>query len=141
MMARPNRFPHATTEGLQMTARAMLLGLLTAAATATVAAPAAAYTYTVANQSTFNITQVWMHTVSNFCHDRTWNGALLPGQSMQMSTASICLVDRVEVISRRGRTTFKADWSSGFGLPAGTFYVKNQGPGIYVCWESDWLCR
>ena len=106
-----------------------------------VAAPAAAYTYTVANQSTFVITSFWMHTVSNFCHDRNWTGALQPGQSMQISTASICLVDRVEASTRSGRTTFKASWSSGFGLPAGTFDVKNRGPGIYVCWESDWLCR
>ncbi|MEJ0077229.1 MAG: hypothetical protein WDO17_17685 [Alphaproteobacteria bacterium] len=124
-----------------MTARAMLLGVLTAVAAATIAAPAAAYTYTVSNQSTFIVTQVWMHTVSNFCHDRTWNGALLPGQSMQMSTASICLVDRVEVNGKSGKISGRADWNSGFGLPAGTFYVRPQGPAIRVCWESDFLCR
>jgi len=71
-----------------MTARAMLLGLLTAAATATIASPAAAYTYTVQNYSTVVVRSVWMHTVSNFCHDRNWTGALQPGQSMRMSTAS-----------------------------------------------------
>jgi hypothetical protein len=124
-----------------MTARAMLLGLLTAAAAATIAAPAAAYTYTVYNQSTFVITRFWMHTVSNFCHDRTWTGTLLPGQSMQMSTASICLVDGVEANARAGRTSLKADWNSNFGVPAGSFTVKNRGPGMSVCWQSDWLCR
>jgi len=124
-----------------MTARAMLLGLLAAAATATIASPAAAYTYTVQNYSTVVVRSVWMHTVSNFCHDRNWTGALQPGQSMQMSTASICLVDRVEVSVRSGKRSWKAAWGSGFGIPAGTFYVRQQGPAIRVCWESDWLCR
>ena len=133
--------PTRQSKDCNMTARTMLLGVLTAAAAATIAAPAAAYTYTVQNHSTFTITKVWMHTVSNFCHDRTWTGALLPGQSMQMSTASICLVDGVQATVRLGKTSGRADWSQGFGVPAGTFYLRPPGPGFRLCWESDWLCR
>ena len=102
-----------------MTSRPISLALgLAAAATLACATPANAYTYTFINGSKQTVTQIWMHTQSVFCHDVTWRGSLPPGGRVKVSTASICLVDRVEILNG-------PSWSSATGHASG-FFVFNS---------------
>ena len=111
-----------------MTARPMLPGLVAAALSLACVSQASAYTYTFRNTTKETLSQVWMHTVSAFCHDVNWSGNVGPGRSVRISTASICLVDRVDV--NRGRLT----WSSGIGMASGTFTAV----GNRLCYNN--LC-
>lgn len=111
-----------------MTGRSMLLGLGAAAISFASVSDAGAYTYTFRNNTKETLTQVWMHTVSVFCHDVNWSGKVGPGGSVRISSASICLVDRVEV--NGGRLKF----SSPIGLASGTFSVI----GNRLCYNN--LC-
>ena len=112
-----------------MTGRSILLGLGAAALSLACVSQANAYTYTFRNNSKETLSQVWMHTVSAFCHDVNWNGKVGPGGSVRISSASICLVDRVDV--NRGRLK----WSSPIGMASGTFSV---GGGGRLCYNN--LC-
>jgi hypothetical protein len=104
--------------------RRMMLPLLASAAIWTAGtSPGSAYSYfwmNIAPAQGPTVVSIWMHTVSAFCHDVSWNGTLLPGRSITLSSASICLVDRAEA---RGPNGEYASWSS-FGRTGGTFYVN-----------------
>jgi hypothetical protein len=90
-------------------------------------APAGAYPFPWMNTAPANgptVVSIWMHTVSAFCRDVSWNGALAPSQSVVLSSSSICLVDRAEARGPHGEF---ASWS-GYGLAGASFYV-NLGTG------------
>lgn len=106
-------------------ARSLWLGLAGAVIGLAGMSQASAYTYTFRNNTKETLSQVWMHTVSFFCHDVNWNGSVGPGRSVRISSASICLVDRVEV--NGGRLKF----SSPIGLAGGTFTVGGNGRLCY----------
>ena len=110
-----------------MSARAILFGLVFGAATLASAASANAYTYKFVNATQRPINQLWMHTVSKFCHDVNWRGNVASGGQVEVNSASICLVDRVEVNGGRLR------WSASTGHFGGTFLVMRDG----VCFFSS----
>ena len=83
------------------------------------AASANAYTYVFVNGSNQTVTQIWLHTQSAFCHDVTWRGNLPSGGNVKITTASICLVDRVEVLNG-------PSWSSATGHASGIFAFNNS---------------
>ena|ERR1043165_2345705 len=99
------------------------------------ATQASAYTYTIVSGSPLK--KVWLHTVSAFCHDRTWQGNWArEGNPLKMSTASICLVDRVEITDMTGRVT---SWS-GVGVPGQWIVYKYGLNGPYIdMYERDWM--
>jgi hypothetical protein len=66
-----------------------------------------------------NVVYINMHTVSAFCRDVSWNGALKPGEWIYLSTSGVCLVDRVEARDSRGQTV---RWS-GAGRSGNAFFV------------------
>jgi hypothetical protein len=113
--------------GIAMTriGRSLRLGLAGAVIGLAGVSQASAYTYTFRNSTKETLSQVWMHTVSVFCHDVNWNGGVGPGRSVRISSASICLVDRVEV--NGGALKF----SSPIGLSGGTFTVGGNGRLCY----------
>jgi len=104
-----------------MSAREILFVAVCAAAALASASPASAYTYKFINATQQPIRQVWMHTVSAFCHDVNWRGNVAPGASVNVSSASICLVDRIEVNGGRIR------WSASTGQFGGSFLVLRDG--------------
>jgi hypothetical protein len=110
-----------------MSVRGILFAVLCGAAVMASASPASAYTYTFINGTKQPLRQLWVHTVSNFCHDRNWSGNVAPGGQVNVSTASICLVDRIEVNGGRQR------WSAATGQFGGTFLVLPDG----VCFFSS----
>jgi hypothetical protein len=110
-----------------MSARGMLFAVVCAAAALASASPASAYTYTFVNATKQPISQLWMHTVSKFCHDVNWRGSVASGGQVNVDSASICLVDRIEVNGGRLR------WSSGAGRFGGTFMIFPDG----VCFFSS----
>jgi hypothetical protein len=110
-----------------MSARGILFAVVCAAAALASASPASAYTYTFINGTQQPIRQLWVHTVSAFCHDRNWSGNLAPGGQVNVNSASICLVDRVAVNGGQ------LSWSSSTGHFGGTFLVLRDG----VCFFSS----
>ena len=119
-------------------ARTMSLGAVVAAAIcAGSATQASAYTYTIG--SDYPLAQVWLHTVSAFCHDRTWRGDWYKqGNPVKISTASICLVDRVEITDIYGR---KRSWS-GAGVPSQTIWFRANvltGDPYIDMYTGGWL--
>jgi hypothetical protein len=123
--------------GMRGFARTMSLGAVVAAAIcAGSATQASAYTYTIASGTPLK--KVWLHTVSAFCHDRSWQGNWSKeGNPLKMSTASICLVDRVEITDILGKT---AKWS-GAGVPGQVIWFKydwNGNPYIDM-YTQGWL--
>jgi hypothetical protein len=96
-----------------------LTALLCAGAICVGGATAAnAYTYHLYNCSGHTVYHVWMHTVSIFCHDVDWHGSVAPNATLTLDTASICLVDALEVDGSRV-------WSSSVGIPSATFSCHN----------------
>jgi hypothetical protein len=88
---------------------------------------ALAYDYRIG--SAVPLKSVWLHTVSAFCHDRSWSGNWAKqGNPVRMSTASICLVDRVEVITTSNQ---KYSWS-GVGIPSQTIWLQAGINGMYI---------
>ena len=104
-----------------MSARGILFALVCGAAALASGSPASAYTYKFINATQQPIRQLWMHTVSVFCHDVNWRGNLAPGGQVNVNSASICLVDRIEVNGGRLR------WSAATGQFGGTFLVLRDG--------------
>jgi hypothetical protein len=86
------------------------------------ASAAKAYTYNFYNNTTQTLTDVWMHTVSAFCHDVNWHGSVGPNGSLSLNSASICLVDEINI------NNGAIYWSSSVGLPSASFQVC---PGAY----------
>lgn len=84
---------------------------------------ARAYTYHFEVPKTTNLTKVWMHTVSVFCHDVNWSGTVAPGGTLSLSSASICLVDGVQVWGSAGMRSL----SLPIGVSGGTFYIDGSG--------------
>ena len=110
-----------------MRARGILFAVVCAAAALASGSPASAYTYTFVNATKQPISQLWMHTVSKFCHDVNWRGSVASGGQVNVNSASICLVDRIEVNGGRLR------WSSSTGRFGGTFMIFPDG----VCFFSS----
>src|SRR3954452_14490321 len=104
-----------------MRARGILFAVVFAIAPMLSASSASAYTYSFINGTKQPIRQLWMHTVSKFCHDVNWRGNLAPGGKVGVNSASICLVDRIEVNGGRLR------WSAATGQFGGTFVVARDG--------------
>ena len=93
-----------------------LMPLALASALCLVGATAAnAYTYTFNNNTSQTLTDVWMHTVSVFCHDVNWHGSVGPRGSLQLNSASICLVDQISI------NNGALNWSSPIGLASTSF--------------------
>lgn len=113
--------------GIFMSVRGILFAVVCAAAAMVSASPASAYTYNFVNGTQQPINQLWMHTVSKFCHDVNWRGNIGPGGQVSVNSASICLVDRIEVNGGRLR------WSAPTGHFGGTFLVLRDG----VCFFSS----
>lgn len=78
---------------------------------------ASAYHFRLTNNTKETVVYINMHTVSVFCRDVSWSGEMKPGASMVLSSASICLVDRVFVKTKSG---IEQSWS-GIGLTGGEF--------------------
>jgi hypothetical protein len=106
--------------------RRMTIPVLVAIAALTIASEANAYTFRVVNQTFSNITYINLHTVSNFCHDVEWKGRLKPGTTIRLNSASICLVDSIEIWTDSG-TRF---WRSYPGLTGYNWGVSND-KGIF----------
>lgn len=104
-----------------MKIRGILFAVVCAAAALASASPASAYTYKFTNATQQPINQLWMHTVSKFCHDVNWRGSVAPGGQVSVNSASICLVDRIEVNGGRIR------WSASTGQFGGSFLVLRDG--------------
>lgn len=113
-----------------MKTRGFLLSLVFAVVALASASPASAYTYTFVNSTGKPIRQIWMHTVSSVCHDVNWRGNLAPGASVNVNSASICLVDRVEVNGGQIR------WSESTGRFGGTFFVARDGVCLFSGTEA-----
>jgi hypothetical protein len=108
--------------------RKRLKTLALAGAAICLANAAYAYSYTFDNNTNqypqpTTVTHIWMHTVSDFCHDVSWYGTLTPGNSVTVNSASICLVDRVEI-------NFIQMFSSPVGLTSTTFRYCGDG---HIC--------
>ena len=103
-----------------------------AASLVTAVSPANAYDYTIV--SSIPLKSVWLHTVSAFCHDRSWSGDWRTQPNpIQISTASICLVDQVQVTAWND---MNASWS-GIGVPGQTIQVwYSQQNGVYIDMSS-----
>jgi hypothetical protein len=82
-----------------------------------------AYTYNFYNCLGHTVNHVWMHTVSAFCHDVDWYGSVPPKGSLTLHSASICLVDAVEVDGARV-------FSSPIGVASTTFTCCGTGGGF-----------
>jgi len=104
-----------------MSARGILFAGICAITAIASASPASAYTYQFVNGTQQPIRQLWMHTVSKFCHDVNWRGNVAPGGQVSVNSASVCLVDRIEVNGGGLR------WSAATGQFGGTFAVARDG--------------
>jgi hypothetical protein len=113
-----------------VTAAVVAAGIWSGAAT-----QASAYDYVIVGGP---LKQVWLHTVSAFCHDRTWTGNwYTQGNPVRISTASICLVDRVELTLWNNQVV---SWS-GVGVPSQGFVLKYglDGKPYIDPFERGWM--
>jgi hypothetical protein len=79
---------------------------------------------------------VWLHTVSAFCHDRSWSGDWVKqGNPLKMSTASICVVDQVKMATIDNHYSW-----SGMGIPGQTIYLTGGLNGEYIdVFSGSWI--
>lgn len=116
-----------------------------------ISSQAFAYNYTIENYGASPIYFIHARTVSSFCHDRIVDlppGGLQPGQSVQFSSASICLVDQILVSVVPTPWDFQTPYVvsdgkiqspplhppsfSGWGHASGTWVVGRTG----ICFHS-----
>jgi hypothetical protein len=114
------------TMTIKQTIRKQLTTLVLAGAAICAANAANAYSYRFNNNANFTINHIWMHTVSNLCHDVDWYGTVPPHGSQSLNSSSICLVDRVEI---NGAEV----WATPVGRTSTTFSWCVQPPPGRMC--------
>ena len=124
---------------LRLAARPTVLALAAALACA---APAQAYTYTVLNGTGKRVTQIWLHTQSVFCHDVTWRGSLPNNGQVKISTANICLVDRIEVLGGASQS-WPTGHATGYFLlgPTSVCYTSTVESVMSRGFSTFWTCK
>src|SRR5437879_10498910 len=105
-------------------------------------------TITTSNPSTDRTsTWVWLHTVSGFCKNESWTGYLQAARPLELSTASICLVNRVEMAGRNWKNWPGVGWILNYdlpvGVPSGSFYLSTwqQEGGRPLCFNYGGVHR